>query len=263
MSTDPGARRAELRRYVGELAGELREWLEWAESSGAHSVPPPSPELIEARPPRAQAVRPVPVAHHASPAPAPAGRRGEPRARPDTLEDIRRELGDCTRCELSRERRHIVFGVGNPRADLVVVGEAPGRDEDLTGEPFVGRAGGLLNRMLAAIGLSRREVYICNVIKCRPPSNRNPQDEEILACHPFLERQLGAIAPRAILAMGRFACQTLLGTGDSIGRLRLELRSLRGIPLVATYHPAYLLRRPSEKRKSWEDLQKVRQVLSG
>ena len=177
------------------------------------------------------------------------------------MEDIRTDLGDCTRCRLCEKRKSIVFGVGNPDADLVIVGEAPGRDEDHQGEPFVGRAGQLLTRMLEAIGLSREEVYICNVIKCRPPENRNPLPDEVESCEPFLIRQLLSLRPKMILAMGKFAAQTLLATDERISSLRGHFREYQGIPVMPTFHPAYLLRNPSQKRAVWEDLQKVHQAL--
>jgi len=179
----------------------------------------------------------------------------------ETLDAIRADLGICTRCALSQGRKNIVFGVGNPAAELVIVGEAPGRNEDLTGEPFVGRAGALLNRMLQAIGLDRNTVYICNVLKCRPPNNRDPMPDEIATCSPFMHRQLDSIAPRAILTVGRFASVNIMGRDASMGELRRSTGSIRGIPVVATYHPAYLLRNPSAKRKTWDDLLRVRDLL--
>jgi DNA polymerase len=179
----------------------------------------------------------------------------------ETLEQIREDLGDCTRCRLCEGRKTIVFGVGNPHADLVIVGEAPGRDEDITGEPFVGRAGQLLNRMLAAIGLDRSDIYICNVIKCRPPENRNPLPDEVASCEPYLIRQLRSMRPKVILAMGKFAAQTLLQTEEKISRLRGEFREYQGIPVMPTFHPAYLLRNQTQKRVVWEDLQQVHKAL--
>lgn len=178
-----------------------------------------------------------------------------------TLESIRADLGDCTRCKLSKERNHIVFGVGNPDADLVIVGEAPGRDEDLKGEPFVGRAGKLLTDILLAIGLAREEVYICNIIKCRPPKNRNPEPDEIETCEPYLKRQLDAISPKMILTLGKFATQTLLSTDTPISKLRGNFAAYQDIPLLPTYHPAYLLRNPSAKKDVWEDMKKLHTAL--
>lgn len=179
------------------------------------------------------------------------------------LADIRTELGNCRRCRLSDGRRHLVFGVGNPGADLVFVGEAPGRDEDIKGEPFVGRAGQLLTRIIQAIGLERKDVYICNVIKCRPPQNRNPLPEEIEACEPFLVKQIEAIRPKVICALGKFAAQTLLKIEAPISTLRGRFHDYHGVPLMPTYHPAYLLRNPKGKRETWEDVQMIQKVLSG
>ncbi len=171
-----------------------------------------------------------------------------------TLEEVRRELGECTRCKLHPHRTQIVFGVGSPQADLVFVGEAPGVDEDAQGEPFVGRAGQLLTRIIEAIGLKREDVYICNVIKCRPPNNRTPETDEIASCQPFLRMQIAAIQPKIICALGGPATQTLLKTKEPISRLRGRFYSYEGIPLLPTYHPAYLLRNPYEKKTVWEDM---------
>lgn len=167
----------------------------------------------------------------------------------------------CPRCRLSETRTHVVFGEGNAQADLVIVGEAPGGDEDRTGRPFVGKAGKLLDLLLASAGFPRETVYICNVLKCRPPGNRNPQPEEIEACSPYLIRQLELVRPRAIFAVGTFAAQTLLGASTPIGRLRGTTHRYREIPLVATYHPAALLRNPGWVRPVWEDLQRLRSLL--
>lgn len=174
---------------------------------------------------------------------------------------IREDLGDCKRCALHNTRTQIVFGVGDPRADLVFVGEAPGRDEDLQGEPFVGRAGQLLTKMISAMGYSRKQVYIANIIKCRPPQNRNPEPDEIISCEPFLIRQLGAIHPKVICALGKFAAQTLLRTEEKISSLRGRWFEYQGIRIIATYHPAYLLRNPDEKRIVWDDLKKIMTAL--
>lgn len=175
----------------------------------------------------------------------------------ETLDMIREDLGACRRCKLHKGRRHIVFGVGNPGAKLVLVGEAPGYEEDVQGRPFVGAAGQLLTRILQAIGLTREDVYICNIIKCRPPGNRNPEQDEIDACIPFLRRQLRAIRPRLICALGTFAAQTLLKTNTPISRLRGRFHAYEDIQLLPTYHPAFLLRNPSRKRDVWEDVQKI------
>ncbi len=178
-----------------------------------------------------------------------------------TLEDIEKELGDCKRCKLHDKRNHIVFGEGSSTADLVFVGEAPGRDEDMQGKPFVGRAGKLLTDIIKAMGLERKDVYICNILKCRPPENRNPESDEIVACEPFLIKQLEAIRPRVICAMGKFAAQTLLETGAAISMLRGRFHSYHGIKLMPTYHPAYLLRNPGAKKQVWEDMKIIMEEL--
>jgi DNA polymerase len=173
---------------------------------------------------------------------------------PDTLETVRADLGDCQRCQLAGGRKNIVFGDGDPHARLVFIGEGPGFDEDQQGLPFVGRAGRLLTRIIEAIKLDRSQVYICNVIKCRPPQNRNPQPDEINSCFPFLERQIAAIKPDFIVALGTFAAQTLLGVGTPISRLRGRFHEYKGIKVLPTYHPAYLLRNSEKKRDVWEDM---------
>ncbi len=174
----------------------------------------------------------------------------------ELLKTIREDLGDCTRCILHKlGRKQIVFGVGNPGAELMFVGEGPGADEDEQGEPFVGRAGQLLNKMIAAMGLCREEVYIANVVKCRPPGNRTPEREECDTCSPFLMRQIDAIRPKVIVALGAVAAKTLLGLNDSMASLRGRVYDFRGSKLVVTYHPAYLLRDPRQKGEAWKDLQ--------
>jgi DNA polymerase len=181
------------------------------------------------------------------------------------LAELREEIGPaCSRCKLhTLGRTQVVFGVGNPDADLMFVGEAPGADEDAQGEPFVGRAGQLLTKIIEAIGLRRDEVYIANVIKCRPPGNRNPEGDEVERCEPFLFRQIDAVKPRVIVALGKFAAQSLLKTADPITRLRGRTFTYRGATLMPTFHPAYLLRNPSSKREVWEDMKKVRAILQG
>jgi DNA polymerase len=177
------------------------------------------------------------------------------------LLEIRRGLGECERCKLGRGRTKLVFGVGNPRAELLFVGEGPGEDEDLQGEPFVGRAGQLLTKMIEAMGFQRADVYIANVVKCRPPGNRNPEPDEIEACEPFLRAQIAAIRPKVIVALGKFAAQTLLRDPSPISRLRGRWHEYGGVRLMPTFHPAYLLRSPNEKGKAWEDLQLVMKEL--
>lgn len=180
----------------------------------------------------------------------------------ESLDAIRGDLGDCTRCKLHENRRTIVFGEGNPQASLVFVGEGPGAEEDATGRPFVGRAGQLLDKIIAAIGLRREDVYIANIVKCRPPLNRTPERDEVETCEPFLFRQIKFIRPRVIVALGSPAFQTLLRTRDSITRARGEWRELDGIRVMPTFHPAFLLRSPDKKREVWEDMKKVRDFLN-
>ena len=175
----------------------------------------------------------------------------------DTLERIRADIGDCKRCKLCQKRTNIVFGAGSSTAELVFVGEGPGHDEDIQGLPFVGRAGKLLTQMIEAMGLRREDVYICNVVKCRPPENRTPEPDEVETCSPFLFRQLDVIHPKVIVCLGAVAFQSLLGAKQSISRLRGQWLEFRGMPLLATYHPAYLLRNPSAKGDVWDDLKKV------
>ena len=179
----------------------------------------------------------------------------------DTLLRIREDLGECTRCKLHKHRHTIVFGDGNPKAQLVFVGEGPGADEDAQGLPFVGRAGKLLTQMIEAMGLQRKDVYICNVVKCRPPENRTPEDDEVSTCSPFLLRQLEVISPKVIVCLGAVAAKTLLKTNRGISHFRGKWLDYRSSKLMATYHPAYLLRNPNAKPEVWKDLQKVMAVL--
>ena len=179
----------------------------------------------------------------------------------DTLERISSDIGDCTRCKLSRRRNKIVFGVGNPHAELMFIGEGPGHDEDIQGITFVGRAGQLLTQMIVAMGLQRDDVYIANVVKCRPPENRAPEKDEVSTCMPFLLRQVAAIEPKVIVCLGSVATQSLLNTNKSISSFRGQWLEFRGAKLMATYHPAYLLRNPAAKPEVWGDLKKVMAVL--
>jgi uracil-DNA glycosylase family 4 len=265
---------ADVRRYLGwhrDVAGdELQAGIDGMSPLLGAAHPLPEVEVtvagasvaptvvgwaeVEDGPSEAESARP------SVEAPAGQGRNGPPvPARRETphLEEVRRTLGDCRRCKLCSGRKNIVFGVGNPKARLVFVGEGPGADEDTQGIPFVGAAGQLLTRMIQAMGLSRDDVYICNVVKCRPPGNRNPEPDEIEACQPFLEAQLRAIQPEVIVALGKFAAQTLLKTQTPITRLRGQWREYLGIALMPTFHPAYLLRNPAEKKAAWADLQAV------
>jgi uracil-DNA glycosylase len=186
---------------------------------------------------------------------------GEQRIEGDTLPVIREFIGECTRCKLSRGRTKIVFGTGSPKAQLMFVGEGPGRDEDLSGEPFVGRAGKLLTDMIKAMGLRREDVYIANIVKCRPPDNRQPEHDEVAACSPFLMRQIDVIQPKVICTLGNTPTQTLMQTTQGISKFRGEWFEFRNAKLMPTYHPAYLLRNPAAKADVWRDLQKVMVVL--
>jgi DNA polymerase len=182
----------------------------------------------------------------------------------DALSALKVEIGpDCSRCKLhTLGRRQVVFGVGNPNADLMFVGEAPGADEDIQGEPFVGKAGQLLTKIIEAINLKREDVYIANVIKCRPPQNRNPEPDEVVQCEPFLFRQIETIKPKVIVALGKFAAQSLLKTTEPITRIRGREYKYRNAILMPTFHPAFLLRNPSSKREVWEDMKRVRAILA-
>jgi DNA polymerase len=194
----------------------------------------------------------------AAPMPRPVTEPDPVPARPRlTLTMIREDLGDCTRCKLSGTRANIVFGVGSPDAPLMFIGEAPGADEDRRGEPFVGKAGQLLDRMIAAMGWTREAVYITNVLKCRPPGNRDPQADEVAACEPFLARQIEAISPRVIVTLGKPAAHLVLRTTAPISALRGRWQEYRGIRVMPTFHPAFLLRSPERKRETWDDLKKV------
>jgi len=248
---------------IASVVADLRRHVEWLRSTGQKFVlADRSAPAQRAAPPPARPAPPPP------PAPAAPGPTFEPEppkaAEPGprrTLEEIRAELGDCRRCKLCSGRTNIVFGVGNPQAELVFVGEGPGADEDAQGIPFVGKAGQLLTKMIEAMGFARDEVYICNVVKCRPPGNRNPEPDEIEACEPFLKAQLDSIRPKAIVTLGKFAAQTLLRDSTPITRLRGLWRTYQGIPLMPTFHPAYLLRSPGEKKLAWADLKQVMKLF--
>jgi uracil-DNA glycosylase family 4 len=227
---------------IREVVRALRASVEEAASSGADGFP--------------RAARIAGRASRGVPAVAPAA------ADREALEAIRAELGDCRRCKLCTGRTQIVFGVGNPRADLMFVGEGPGQDEDRQGEPFVGRAGQLLTEIITrGMGLERSEVYIANVVKCRPPGNRNPEPDEIAACQPFLARQIESVSPKVVVALGKFAAQTLLETATPITKLRGRWFDFRGRKLMPTFHPSYLLRNPADKKLVWEDVQQVMREL--
>jgi uracil-DNA glycosylase len=219
----------------------------------------PQPEMREEMPQTAKAATAVGVEQDLFAEPKPETKFGDPTK---ALQIIREDLGDCTRCRLHKQgRKQIVFGVGNPKADLMFIGEAPGADEDEQGEPFVGRAGQLLNNMIKAMGLRREDVYIANIIKCRPPSNRTPERDECETCSPFLMRQIAVIKPRVIVALGAVAAKTLLAVNASMAELRGHWYDFRGTRLAVTYHPAFLLRDPRQKKETWKDLQMVMKEL--
>jgi len=233
-----------LEEELAAAVSELRSYLSWAGEGGPVMVSlPPTPAPI-------------------SPSPSPSTSIPMGKLPIVSLDDVRARMGECTLCKLHKGRHTIVFGVGNPEARLMFVGEAPGEDEDLKGEPFVGKAGQLLTKMIEAMGLRREDVYICNTVKCRPPNNRNPEPDELAACEPFLKGQLASVKPEVIVTLGKFAAQALLREQMPITRLRGQWREYEGIPVMPTFHPAYLLRSPQEKTKVWEDLQSVMKKLS-
>ena len=236
-----------LRNYLEELADTGVDGLPYGDlpAATAQAVPDRAVER-----PRAAAVEATALI-----APPPAPEKIHPVE--ENLDGIRREMGECLRCELGKTRTTLVFGVGSPRARIVFVGEAPGRDEDLNGEPFVGEAGKLLTRIIEGMGLRREDVYICNVLKCRPPNNRDPKPEEVEACGDFMLRQVRAIKPEVVVALGKFAAQTLLDSKSPISALRGRFHDYHGIPLMPTFHPSALLRDASMKRPVWEDMKQV------
>jgi uracil-DNA glycosylase family 4 len=237
---------------VRQVAGEVARHLAWLRDAGVREVPEP----VAVASPGLAALHGLEASAAPGAAPGPETGPGSP-----ALVAIRADLGDCRRCKLAGGRTNLVFGVGDPRAELMFVGEGPGADEDLQGEPFVGKAGQLLTRMIEAMGYRREQVYIANVVKCRPPGNRNPEPDEIEACEPFLKRQLEAVGPRVIVALGKFAAHTLLRSTLPITRLRGQWSEYAGVKVMPTFHPAYLLRSPQEKAKVWEDLKLVMAVL--
>lgn len=235
----------------------LREYVATLQESGLDGIPVAMAGAVPA-----EATSPAQAAPTSGGTDTPTG---EPR-RHEPLGQIKKDLGECQRCKLAKTRKNLVFGVGNPQARLVFVGEGPGGDEDLKGEPFVGEAGQVLNRIIIAMGLKREEVYICNVVKCRPPRNRDPEEDEITACSAFLLRQLRSIQPEVVVALGKFAAQTLLGTKEPISKLRGKFRDFHGIPLMPTYHPSFLLRKQGEGSMEafwevWDDMTQVLRLL--
>ena len=257
------ARSAPAQRGHGLAANESPAGPQGDAAAAASPSSSPSPAASSVTPPHSAAPQ--------RPAPAPDGARpAATGVHPVALLDwtaLGEAVAGCRACTLCETRRQTVFGVGHRRAHCMVVGEAPGEQEDQQGEPFVGAAGQLLDRMLLALGLGRgegpqgRQVFIANTLKCRPPRNRNPQPDELVACQPFLERQVALVQPRVIIAMGRFAVQSLLGSSEPIGRLRGRVHQWQGRPLVVTYHPAYLLRQPADKARAWQDLCLAAQFL--
>ena len=256
---------------IAEIAAELCRHLSWLESAGVRELAAPRPRAERATPPAphtplaTQATRLAGSAQPGDPTgcSSPGERYGvsDRGCGSDGLLAVRERLGECTRCKLAAGRTKLVFGVGDPAAELMFVGEGPGEDEDRQGEPFVGRAGQLLTKMIEAMGYRREQVYIANVVKCRPPGNRNPEPDEIEACEPFLRGQIEAIRAKVIVALGKFAAQTLLRDTSAISRLRGRWFEYEGVRLMPTFHPAYLLRSPGEKAKAWEDLQLVMKEL--
>jgi DNA polymerase len=243
---------------------QLTEHLKFAAELGVAGVSrDPAWRTRRDRPADAPAPASPPRVEQASPEPPSAAPLTVFATAADALAGVRTEIGDCVRCKLHAQgRKQIVFGVGNPEADLMFVGEAPGADEDIQGIPFVGRAGQLLTKIIEAIGLTRGDVYIANVIKCRPPGNRNPEQDEVETCEPFLFQQIDVIKPKVVVALGTFAARALLRTLDPISRLRGRVYDYRGAKLIPTFHPAYLLRNPSSKREVWEDMKLVRRLLN-
>jgi uracil-DNA glycosylase family 4 len=218
---------------MNEVISDLKSYLEYLKGMGIVSLPTSEIKVGEPNPSRVM-----------------------------TMEEVRRELGDCKRCKLHRTRQTIVFGEGNERATLMFIGEGPGYDEDVQGRPFVGKAGQLLTKIIESISLPREEVYIANIIKCRPPQNRNPEPDEIQSCTPFLMKQIRVIRPGIICALGTFSAQTLLKTDIKISALRGKFFDLEGIKVIPTYHPAFLLRNPDRKREVWEDMKKIAEWLN-
>jgi uracil-DNA glycosylase family 4 len=280
--------RGSPREELGLLTRQLRAYLEALRSWGVQHVPgsqalepkvrraglsndgtqgtPHSPKSTEdvvaseGNPPRPTPAAEPPLFQNTQEAPLPLEGHPDPLSKL-SLAELEAVAKQCTRCRLQHGRTHVVFGVGNPHAELMFAGEAPGRDEDLQGEPFVGRAGQLLTRIIEAIGMKRQEVYIANVIKCRPPNNRNPEADEIARCEPYLVRQIELVKPRIIVALGTFAAQTLLKTKQPISQLRGRFHTYQGVKLMPTFHPAFLLRNPERKRAVWEDMQAVQREL--
>ncbi len=248
------------------LYASAREYLQELAESGVDGIPEDQGQVLQGPGARGQGPEKSGMASKGTKGSVATTWTPDPGPRPldpasQSLEAVRHELGDCQRCALAATRTNLVFGSGNPQADLLFVGEAPGADEDRQGVPFVGEAGQILTRIITAMGLSRQEVYICNVLKCRPPGNRNPHKDEIERCSPFLLGQVQAIRPKAIVALGTFAAQTLLGSKEPISRMRGKFHDYHGIPLMPTFHPSFLLRNKADKQRYWEVWEDMVQVL--
>ena len=260
MSSDPNNRQKILDDFLTWVRQNETAGMEWFldEESGAAVQPQPAGEDPFDEICRQFVAQTLPLIEN-QPARPDADPAGLDKAA--ALATLRNEVLPCTACALHQSRKSVVFGSGSANAEVVFVGEAPGRDEDIQGEPFVGRSGQLLTKILAAIGYGRDEVFICNILKCRPPNNRDPQPAEVTACEPHLKQQLAILNPRAICCLGRVAAQTLLGTDASLKRLRETVHFYEGIPVMATYHPAALLRNPSWKRETWNDVRKLKALV--
>lgn len=237
---------AELNKEIKQLVSDIQRYIMQQEDLFGNVIP------VEVRT-RAKSARPVdPVSLLKT--------IDETWVHAESLDDFNRQICTCVKCPLGHTRTKFVFGVGNPHADIMFIGEAPGADEDAQGEPFVGRAGQLLNKILEAIGFKREEVYICNLLKCRPPGNRDPETSEVETCTPYLWKQIELLKPKIIVALGRLTGQFLLKTNDGLGKLRGKVHELQGTKLIVTYHPAALLRNPAWKRPTWEDMQMLRRL---
>jgi DNA polymerase len=249
------------REELSAIAASLKRHLVWKENAGARFARRGDERSLEREP---KQERVITERNIMSGVESSLFSDYGPACQASTLEELRSAIGDCRRCKLWPGRTHLVFGVGNPKAEVMFVGEGPGRDEDLQGEPFVGRAGQLLTDIITkGMGLKREDVYIANVVKCRPPENRNPEPDEVAACEPFLKKQIDLIGPQIIVALGKFAVQTLLQSKVPITRLRGQWHTYQGIKLMPTFHPAYLLRNPADKKLVWEDIKKVMKEMKG
>ena len=270
MTAADEADTSELREELSSLAASTRALVEWYEATGTEALPassvpataqPQSPTSSQSQS-RSPSPSPSPSQSQSqsqSPSPSPSPSQDDRRVRLSLLAE---EVRSCTRCGLSAQRTQTVFARGNPHAELCFIGEGPGQDEDRLGEPFVGKAGQLLDRMIAAMGYARDEVYVANIVKCRPPDNRKPEPDEMAACSPFLVQQLELIQPKVLVALGATAVQGLIGTTEGITRLRGKWKLYKGMtPIMPTFHPAYLLRNPAAKREVWSDLQEVMRHL--